>query len=88
MATILERVSKILVDLLGVSDQQIQPTTSFAELDIDSLDLVEFVIQLEDEFAGEDDSGAPHFEITDEQAKHITTVRDVVDYLRSRGVKD
>jgi acyl carrier protein len=88
MSTVFERVRQILVDLLGVSDAQVLPTTSFKDLSVDSLDLVEIVIRIEDEFAGEYESGGKKFEITDEEAKNIKTIGDVVDYLKSAGIED
>ncbi len=88
MSTVLERVRRILVDLLGVNEARLRPTTTFAELDVDSLDLVEIVIRFEEEFAGEDSGGGGQFEISDEQAKGIATVGDAVDYLKSRGIQD
>lgn len=88
MSTIFERVRQILVDLLGVNETQVLPTTSFEELDIDSLDLVEIVIRFEEEFAGEDFGGGEQFEISDEQVKGLVTVGDAVDYLKSRGIQD
>ncbi|MFH9005878.1 acyl carrier protein [Streptomyces afghaniensis] len=87
MATVLDRVRQILVSHLGVDDGQVTASTSFKELGMDSLDLVEVVIRFEEEFADEaDDSG--QFEITDEQAKQITTVDAAVTYLKSRGIQD
>lgn len=88
MSSVFERVRDIIVDLIGVDESQIKPTTSFEELHLDSLDLVELVIRVEEEFAGEDDTGGQRFEITDEQAKNILAVHDVVTYLITRGIRD
>jgi acyl carrier protein len=88
MSTVFDRVRQILVDLLGVNETQIVPATSFTELSVDSLDLVEIVIRIEDEFAGEYESGGKKFEISDEQAKNIATVNDAVAYLKSMGLED
>lgn len=85
MATILERVKKIVVDQLGVDGAEIKPDSSFVDdLNADSLDLVELVMSLEEEFSTE---GRP-MEIPDEDAEKIKTVQDVVDYLKERGVED
>jgi acyl carrier protein len=87
VTTVLDRVTQILVSHLGVDEGQVTPDTSFKELGMDSLDLVEIIIRFEEEFEGEADSGAG-FEITDEQAKTIQTVDDAVRYLKSRGIQD
>jgi len=85
MATILERVKKIVVDQLGVDGAEVKPDSSFVDdLNADSLDLVELVMSLEEEFSTE---GRP-LEIPDEDAEKIKTVQDVVDYLKERGVED
>lgn len=87
MSTVLDRVRHILVSHLGVDGDQVTPGTSFEELGMDSLDLVEVVIRFEEEFEGETD-GSEEFQISDDQAKKITNVGDAVDYLRSRGIRD
>ncbi|MBP0724879.1 acyl carrier protein [Bacillus sp. RG28] len=75
MQDVLERVSKIIVDRLGVEESEIALTSRFKEdLDADSLDVVELVMQLEDEF---------ELEISDEDAEKIITVGDVVSYIES-----
>ena len=88
MATVFDRVRAILVDLVGVNEADIEPTTTFQELDLDSLDMVEFVMRIEDEFAGEYERGGKRFEITDEEAKKIQTVDDAVAYIRTAGIED
>lgn len=87
MSTVFDRVRQILVSHLGVDGEQVTPATSFKELGMDSLDLVEVVIRFEEEFEGETDGGE-EFQISDDQAKRITTVGDAVDYLKSRGIQD
>jgi len=73
---ILERVKKIIIDRLGVDEAAIVEPASFKEdLGADSLDVVELVMELEDEF---------DMEISDEDAEKITTVGDVVEYIKSR----
>lgn len=85
MATIYERVQEIVVDKLGVEEDVVIPTASFAEdLNADSLDLVELVMALEEEFS--EDSNK--IEIPDEEAEKIATVQDAVDYLKNHGAVD
>ncbi|AAP27716.1 acyl carrier protein [Bacillus tropicus] len=75
MADVLERVTKIIVDRLGVEETEVVPAASFKEdLGADSLDVVELVMQLEDEF---------EMEISDEDAEKIATVGDAVTYIES-----
>ncbi|MCZ2992091.1 acyl carrier protein, partial [Acinetobacter baumannii] len=70
-----ERVTKIIVDRLGVEETEVVPAASFKEdLGADSLDVVELVMQLEDEF---------EMEISDEDAEKIATVGDAVTYIES-----
>ncbi len=76
MADVLERVTKIIVDRLGVDESQITPEASFKDdLGADSLDVVELVMELEDEF---------DMEISDDDAEKITTVGDAVNYINSK----
>jgi len=76
MADVLERVTKIIVDRLGVEETEVVPAASFKEdLGADSLDVVELVMQLEDEF---------EMEISDEDAEKIATVGDAVTYIESQ----
>ncbi len=76
MADTLSRVTKIVVDRLGVEEAEVKPEASFKDdLGADSLDVVELVMELEDEF---------DLEISDEEAEKISTVADVVDYINSR----
>ncbi len=85
MATILERVIKIVVEQLGVENSEVKPESSFVDdLNADSLDLVELVMTLEEEFS----NGGKRLEIPDEDAEKIKTIQDVVDYLKERGVED
>ncbi|MBO9130191.1 acyl carrier protein [Bacillus sp. 165] len=75
MADVLERVTKIIVDRLGVDETEVTPSANFKEdLGADSLDVVELVMQLEDEF---------EMEISDEDAEKIATVGDAVNYIES-----
>jgi acyl carrier protein len=76
MASTFERVKKIIVDRLGVEESKVTLEASFKEdLGADSLDVVELVMELEDEF---------DMEISDEDAEKISTVGEVVNYIESR----
>ena len=73
MATIAERVKKIIVDKLGVEESQVTTEASFTtDLGADSLDTVELIMEFEKEF---------NISIPDEQAETITTVGQAVSYL-------
>ena len=75
MADVLERVTKIIVDRLGVEQTEVVPAASFKEdVGADSVDVVELVMQVEDEF---------EMEISDEDAEKIATVGDAVTYIES-----
>ena len=71
--TTYERLKKIIVEQLGVDDEEVQPQASFVEdLNADSLDLVELIMSLEEEFG---------MEISDEDAEKIQKVQDAVDFI-------
>lgn len=85
MATVFERVRAIVVEQLGVDEEEVAPNASFVDdLNADSLDLVELIMSLEEEFSKD---GA-ELEISDEDAEKIATVQDAVDYLRDHGIED
>ena len=85
MATVFERVRGIIAEQLGVDESDITPQTSFVEdLNADSLDLVELIMSLEEEFS----KAGKSMEISDEDAEKIATVQDAVDYLKDLGVED
>ncbi len=72
-ATIEQKVKNIIADQLGVGEEVIKPTSSFIEdLGADSLDIVELVMAMEEEF---------EVEIPDEEAENIKTVQDAVNYI-------
>ena len=75
MSDIEQRVKKIVAEQLGVAEDEIKLESSFVDdLGADSLDTVELVMALEDEF---------EIEIPDEQAEKITTVQQAVDYAKA-----
>jgi len=85
LATVFERVKKIVVEQLGVEEAEVVPTASFVDdLNADSLDLVELIMSMEEEFSG----GGKTVEITDEDAEKIITVQDAVDFIRDAGIED
>lgn len=76
MSDVFERVKKIIVELLGVDPDKVTMEASFRDdLEADSLDLVELIMAFEEEFGGE---------ISDEEAKQITTVGEAVKYIEER----
>lgn len=79
MASIQERVMRIVVEQLGVEEEQVTPSASFhEELGADSLDIVEMVMAFETEF---------NLEIPDEEAEKITNVKEAVEYLERKSVE-
>ena len=85
MATVYDRVKKLVADRLGVDEENVVPDASFTEdLNADSLDLVELIMAFEEEFSRSD---AP-LEIPDEEAEQIGTIKRAVDYLKEHGVQD
>ena len=85
MASILERLKKIAVEQLGVEEEEVVPSASFADdLGADSLDLVELIMSLEEQFS----KPSRKIQIPDEDAEKIITVQNAIDYLRDLGVED
>ena len=85
MPTVYERVRTIVVDKLGVDEEDVTDGSSFVDnLDADSLDLVELIMAFEEEFSTGDSS----VEISDEDAGNIATISDAVTYLKEHGAKD
>ena len=71
-----KKVQKIVIDQLGVKEEQVKPEANFAtDLGADSLDTVELVMALEEEF---------NIEIPDEAAEKISTVEAAVDYIKAQ----
>lgn len=74
-----EKVMGIIVEQLDVAREQCVPEASFIDdLGADSLDLVELIMEMEDNFS---------VQISDEELGNIRTVQDVIDFLRTKGAK-
>ncbi|MBK13641.1 MAG: acyl carrier protein [Porticoccaceae bacterium] len=77
MSSIEERVIKMVAEQLGVKEEEIQVSSSFVEdLGADSLDTVELIMALEEEFDAE---------IPDEEAEKIATVEDAINYINAQS---
>ena len=77
MSTIKERVMKLVCEQLGVKEEEVTAEASFVEdLGADSLDTVELVMALEEEF---------ETEIPDDEAEKITTVKEAIDYVEAHS---
>jgi acyl carrier protein len=75
MSSIEERVAKMVAEQLGVKEDDVKPSSSFVEdLGADSLDTVELIMALEEEF---------DTEIPDEEAEKIATVQNAIDYINA-----
>ncbi len=76
MGAVEEKVIDIIVDKLGVDRAEVTPEAVFVDdLGADSLDLVELIMAMEEEFG---------FEIADEEAEKLRTVQDVISFIRAR----
>ena len=85
MASTFERVRALITEQLGVEEEEVTMNASFADdLNADSLDLVELIMSIEEEFSKD----GRRLEISDDDAEKIRTVQDAVDYLRDNGIED
>jgi acyl carrier protein len=85
MASVLDRVREIAADKLSTNLESIKPESSFTEdLEADSLDIVELIMAIEEEFGSDEEP----LEISDEDAEKILTVDDAVNYLKENGISD
>jgi acyl carrier protein len=78
MSDMYDRVKELLMDKFGVAEEDIRLEARFEDLDLDSLDLVEFAL------AAEEELGVP---ISDEEAAELETLADTVKLLESKGAK-
>jgi acyl carrier protein len=75
-----EKVKQIIVEQLGVDEEQVEDTASFVDdLGADSLDIVELVMAFEEAF---------DIDIPDTDAEKITTVKDAIEYIEAKAKKD
>ena len=85
MATVYERIRGLIVEQLGVDEDEVTASASFVDdLNADSLDLVELIMSIEEEFSKD----GSNMEISDEDAEKIRNVQDAIDYLRDQGIED
>ncbi len=85
MASVLDRIRDIAADKLSVDIAEVSAESSFTEdLNADSLDVVELIMAIEEEFGSDDQP----LEISDEDAEGIKTVQDAVKYLSDRGITE
>ena len=85
MATVFERVREITADKLSIDADDIKTKSSFTDdLNADSLDVVELIMALEEEFSTDDNA----VEISDEDAEGLNNVNDVLNFLSSKGITD
>jgi acyl carrier protein len=85
LATIFERLKRVVMERLGVDEDQVTPTASFIrDLNADSIELIELVMSIEDEFS----DSSHKIEIPDEELDNLATIQDVVSYLNGLGVSD
>ena len=86
MPSVYERVRGLIVEQLGVEEEEVTPSASFVDdLNADSLDLVELIMSIEEEFGNDVELA---LEISDEDAEKIQTVQDAVDYIHDQGIED
>jgi len=84
VATIFERLKRVVVEQLGVEAEEVVPTASLVDdLGADSLDLIELRMSLEEEFS----TPSRKIEIPDEDAEKVVTIQDAVDYIRDLGIE-
>ena len=78
-------MKKVVMEQLGADENQVGPNTSFVDdLNADSLDLVELIMALEEEFSN------PNWRlvIPDEDAEKIATIQDAINYIKDKGIED
>lgn len=85
MPTIFERLKRVVVERLGVDEDQVVPTADLVrDLNADSIELIELAMSLEEEFS----SPSRQVEIPDEKLAKMVTLKDAVNYLRGLGIED
>jgi len=85
VATMFERLKKVIAEQLGVEEASIEPSASLvADLNVDPSDLVELISAIEQEFS----TPRRKLQISDEDTGRITVVQDLIDYLHDYGIED
>jgi len=85
VVTIFERLKRLVVERLGVEAEMVVPAASFTrDLGADSIEMVELVMSLEEEFS----NSSRQVEIPDGDMDKMITVQNAVEYLRGLGVED
>ena len=85
MSSVFERVRDIAADKLSIELEDIKPESSFTnDLNADSLDVVELIMALEEEFSED----GKEVEISDDDAEALNTVNDVLSFLKTKGISD
>ncbi len=85
MVAVFDRLRRIVVEQLGVDEEEVVPSANFVtDLGADSLDLVELIMALEEEFS----TPSLKVEISDEDAEKIVTAQDAIDFLQDLGIED
>jgi acyl carrier protein len=85
VASVYDKLKKIIAEQLGVEEAEVVPTANFVDdLGADSLDLVELIMSIEEKFSEPNHK----IEIPDEDAEKLATVQDAIDYLGDLGIKD
>ena len=85
VAAMKDKIVEIIANQLGIDHGDVTPEASVVDdLGADSLDLVELIMSLEEEFS----NSSQKIEIPDEDAERIVTVQDAVDYVKDLGIQD
>ena len=85
MATIFERLKKVIAEQIGIDEESIVPSASFIDdLNVAPPDLAELIIAIEQEFSTPEQK----LEISDEDTEEIAIVQDIIDYLHDYGTAD
>lgn len=85
MTTVFERLKKVVVEQLSVEEEEVVSSASFVDdLGADSLDLVELIMALEEEFS----NPSRKVEISDEDAEKLVTVQNALDYLKDLSTEN
>lgn len=83
--TVFDRLKRIVIEQLGVEEKEVVAAANFVDdLGADSLDLVELIMAIEEEFSDAD----LKVEIPDEDAEKMASVQDAIDYLKELGIGD